>query len=355
MGCNAWNHSPSCNCGWGGVWYGSNNGSDSWLFNKTPKERTLGRQPGTSHTLAGGYTNPNALCPVCRAPVYFYESPYGGRVFFDELGPPWPQHPCTAHEKVPAGPHPRSWQQDDWKPLIAVHIEARPKPKGLYSITGQHNCLPIQLYFCSIHVVVADIVRYKKTAQLGAFLLSILYYDPKSLSWHVVDVTAYTNDQAALQEGPSTAFRQVARNANKKAQAKVSHENVKEQKDPAQTDKVNGFICPWCDHHQDGHLTTIPKHLLDTHGLIALGMGDKVTGFLRVQDMDPRQKARLEQIEHAAIELFDGDRIAATQWMHTPNKHISMYRPAMRTKNNRHFNSVLKLINKLQTGEVSLE
>ena len=41
------------------------------------------------------YVNPNALCPVCGASVYFYQSPYGGRVFFDELGPPWPKHPCT--------------------------------------------------------------------------------------------------------------------------------------------------------------------------------------------------------------------------------------------------------------------
>jgi hypothetical protein len=41
------------------------------------------------------YVNPNAQCPVCGATVYFYQSPYGGRVFFDELGPPWPKHPCT--------------------------------------------------------------------------------------------------------------------------------------------------------------------------------------------------------------------------------------------------------------------
>lgn len=41
------------------------------------------------------YVNPNARCPVCGASVYFYQSPYGGRVFFDELGPPWPKHPCT--------------------------------------------------------------------------------------------------------------------------------------------------------------------------------------------------------------------------------------------------------------------
>jgi hypothetical protein len=41
------------------------------------------------------YVNANANCPVCGAAVYFYQSPYGGRVFFDDLGPPWPKHPCT--------------------------------------------------------------------------------------------------------------------------------------------------------------------------------------------------------------------------------------------------------------------
>jgi hypothetical protein len=44
------------------------------------------------------YVNPNAKCPVCGADVYFYQSPYGGRVFFDELGPPWPKHPCTSSD-----------------------------------------------------------------------------------------------------------------------------------------------------------------------------------------------------------------------------------------------------------------
>ena len=46
------------------------------------------------------YVNPNAHCPVCGASVYFYQSPYGGRVFFDELGPPWPKHPCTDNPAV---------------------------------------------------------------------------------------------------------------------------------------------------------------------------------------------------------------------------------------------------------------
>jgi hypothetical protein len=41
------------------------------------------------------FVNPNAYCPVCGAPVFFYQNENGSRVFFDELGPPWPKHPCT--------------------------------------------------------------------------------------------------------------------------------------------------------------------------------------------------------------------------------------------------------------------
>jgi hypothetical protein len=39
--------------------------------------------------------NPASNCPVCGAKVYFYSNEYGSRVYFDEVGPPWPKHPCT--------------------------------------------------------------------------------------------------------------------------------------------------------------------------------------------------------------------------------------------------------------------
>lgn len=41
------------------------------------------------------YVVPDAICPVCGMKVFFYQSPNGGRVFFDDLGWPWPKHPCT--------------------------------------------------------------------------------------------------------------------------------------------------------------------------------------------------------------------------------------------------------------------
>lgn len=77
-------------------------------------------------------TIPNARCPVCGDAVFFYKSPTGGRVFFDELGPPWPKHPCT--DSTPqSGSHPAasnlstrssdpSWVREGWTPMRVVSI-----------------------------------------------------------------------------------------------------------------------------------------------------------------------------------------------------------------------------------------
>lgn len=76
MPCNALNHRPDCNCGWGGEYHeGSRLESTDWSL-------------GDSHV------NPNARCPKCQQKVFFYRSPEGGAVYFDRLGPPWPKHPC---------------------------------------------------------------------------------------------------------------------------------------------------------------------------------------------------------------------------------------------------------------------
>lgn len=81
MGCNAWNHAPDCDCGWGGVFHG----------------QSAGLSEALAWPLASGsWVNPNARCPVCNAAVFFYKSPSGGRVYFDALGAPWPKHPCVS-------------------------------------------------------------------------------------------------------------------------------------------------------------------------------------------------------------------------------------------------------------------
>ena len=69
MACNGNNHGPNCHCGWGGVFHG---------FGLTTEKSLWQRKES--------YTNPNAKCPRCGASVYFYLSPFGGKVFFDAMG-----------------------------------------------------------------------------------------------------------------------------------------------------------------------------------------------------------------------------------------------------------------------------
>jgi hypothetical protein len=75
-------------------------------------------QPATSFSMpvtrmvrlprSTGLVRPNAVCPVCGAHVYFYSNEYGSRVFFDEVGPPWPKHPCTDNYASNTSPGPTS-------------------------------------------------------------------------------------------------------------------------------------------------------------------------------------------------------------------------------------------------------
>ncbi|WP_277587783.1 hypothetical protein [Pseudomonas chlororaphis] len=93
--CNAWNHPLNCTCGWGGEGHSGR----STFSDFVPAAQSWWPRALTS--TYDSYVNPNASCPVCGAAVFFYQSPSGGRVFFDELGPPWPKHPCTDNTSRP--------------------------------------------------------------------------------------------------------------------------------------------------------------------------------------------------------------------------------------------------------------
>jgi hypothetical protein len=45
----------------------------------------------SSHT--GPHTAPSS-CPICGESVFYHTNGFGDSVYFDELGPPWPKHPC---------------------------------------------------------------------------------------------------------------------------------------------------------------------------------------------------------------------------------------------------------------------
>ena len=141
MGCNAWNHSLNCTCGWGGDGHLGRRTQFTNLVNSKITFRTYG-------DLLYGFTNPNAKCPVCGSPVYFYASPYGGRVFFDELGPPWPKHPCTDHGRpVLLLPSKTSlpalsledFKNKEWRPFLCQDISPAKGDPKISVLTGLIN------------------------------------------------------------------------------------------------------------------------------------------------------------------------------------------------------------------------
>ena len=84
---------------------------------------------GSRRATYATFVNPNARCPECRAQVFFYQSENGGRVFFDELGPPWPKHECTSRvfpRAVDLGDAVElklyAWQNAGWSPLLSSSL-----------------------------------------------------------------------------------------------------------------------------------------------------------------------------------------------------------------------------------------
>jgi hypothetical protein len=124
------NHYSSCTCPW--CYHPS--------FAEINDAKPINFKAATSDT----YTIPNARCPECDAPVFFYRSPYGGSVYFDELGVPWPKHPCmdtgreasvrlgTAPETQKPRQTPR-WKKDGWFPITFL-VFGKPDSKGVRTV-----------------------------------------------------------------------------------------------------------------------------------------------------------------------------------------------------------------------------
>jgi hypothetical protein len=98
------NHYANCGCGWC-----VNHGGRSSRADRTQLLDDMRRRDAlhflrasSARFISGCYVIPNAKCPVCGDPVYFYANEYGSRVFFDDLGPPWPKHRCTDNPRQPA-------------------------------------------------------------------------------------------------------------------------------------------------------------------------------------------------------------------------------------------------------------
>jgi hypothetical protein len=91
--CNAWNHSASCTCGFGG-----DTGSGGWSYTGNNSftrslESSISRSSQVSPTLEARTCE--TLCPWgCGARVFYHTNGNGDSVYFDSLGDPWEIHSC---------------------------------------------------------------------------------------------------------------------------------------------------------------------------------------------------------------------------------------------------------------------
>jgi hypothetical protein len=99
-----YNHFSWCMCGWCYKTGVNGYSAKSTVFSL---ENSYAKRKLEEHTADRSWTAcfiaPNATCPVCSAKVYYYENTNGSRVFFDEIGWPWPKHPCTDRARPTAG------------------------------------------------------------------------------------------------------------------------------------------------------------------------------------------------------------------------------------------------------------
>jgi hypothetical protein len=203
MSCNGHNHPPDCSCAFRGGWSGFNTFDPlRRLLGNEPRPRQLGFQHGTASPLAGGFTQPEAKCPVCGDLVYFYQSPYGGRVFFDDLGPPWPKHPCTDRSTNSRQTNSHTpWHLNQWLPLTRASIEEISPVKGIYKISGVTSERQHSFFFRAEGIVMAEIVRIRKVGR-GKFSLSILDYNTVEQTWCAWDGIARTDSQHSSYDEP---------------------------------------------------------------------------------------------------------------------------------------------------------
>ncbi len=187
--CNAYNHLVDCTCGFGGIGHAgrrrpgaSTPHSFSSIFEFIPR---------ITQTYES-YVNPNAKCPKCGALVFFYQSPAGGRVFFDELGPPWPKHPCTDNSSIPvkldtatilAMQGTRSltfeWQRNGWSPFFVSVVS---RIDGLtYQLKGEFQGDHLTIFvneklnrFGDAKVITNDIIAFLKKTRGEHYSISLI-------------------------------------------------------------------------------------------------------------------------------------------------------------------------------------
>lgn len=175
--CNAWNHHADCDCGWGG-----GNNKNYFIFSKR-KNKYLSDEINIKNS-----ATKNCLCPICGQGVFFYKSDFGGSVFFDSLGHPWPRHQCM-HEFE----NKSELRSDEGFNKAYVHNVSSTFLNDVYEIKLETSDYKKTLYFkYSLDLNIEDI-SVKIFENNKCCKLSILTFDKFKKEWFVHIISSYEN------------------------------------------------------------------------------------------------------------------------------------------------------------------
>ncbi len=206
--CNALNHAKNCSCGWGGKGYSK---TANLEYSHIP---LIGKS-------IESYTIPNCSCSVCGALIFFYRSPNGGAVFFDELGPPWPKHGClggmyprkpkyTKINEIKKNPRQYKWQSN-WEPLFIILIKN--VDRQIIEIKGTFSGAEKVIYMVSLNHKFSNNAKFTKSClwhikekRLGVFSLSIM-----TEVGAAYEAVAYTSSIDAGNDIKNTPIQKIGR------------------------------------------------------------------------------------------------------------------------------------------------
>ncbi len=231
--CNAWNHSIDCTCGWGGEGHsGRRSMGNAPLHIMQPKFKTY------SEFLIS-CTIPNAKCPECGSPVFFYRSPSNGRVFFDELGPPWPKHPCTTspYKSIPANNSVKPESLDfsmqyfvnsEWKPFLVeslIRVDLKNRISEIVGYIGDQK----RSFFTKLEGITTDFPFFIKESDSEIRLLTFKPDSENYLLEFIVKKFQSELTQSILGESPSPR-KIIAPSKYQKTSKHGSSKNIKNKR-----------------------------------------------------------------------------------------------------------------------------
>jgi len=193
------NHYFDCTCGWclkfGGRYV------VNWAL--VDARRTLKERHYREGSFASCFVNPNASCPVCHQQVFFYANAYGSRVYFDDLGKPWPKHGCTDQGRryairtpgekalyVPLARRKRGEIEEIFDAFVALGEDPRSERLGRY------NAIP-QSVFIAVRTARRGFMNYVKGEELVGGDGSVAYFKFNSQTFEVTVGDIFSMDDSS--------------------------------------------------------------------------------------------------------------------------------------------------------------